>query len=124
MGFGVKEISNQLIITGRVGKVETAGIDKCKFSLAVSQDYKDKTGNWVKKDAMWLSCSAYKETGTMLSNAIAKGMKLQVNGKLSSNNYKDKQGVDRIGLNLMVFEYKVIEAAKNAPVKDDDDIGF
>ena len=35
------------------------GAEVTSFSIATSNDYKDKSGEWVKKDATWWNCQAW-----------------------------------------------------------------
>ncbi|MCK9326610.1 MAG: single-stranded DNA-binding protein, partial [Bacteroidales bacterium] len=64
---------NQCEVMGHLGKdPETRTLQNgqtvTSFSIATSNDYKDKSsGEWQKKDATWWNCKAWGDLGTVIT---------------------------------------------------------
>jgi len=93
---------NKVMLIGRIGKDPEVisfenGSKKVSFSLATSDNYRDKEGNW-QEQTDWHNIIAW---GT-LANDIAekkrnyiKGDMLYVEGRIKNRQYKDNQEVTR-----------------------------
>jgi len=110
---------NTAEVMGHIGKdPETRffenGRSVTSFSIATSNDYKDKNGEWIKKDPTWWNCKAWGELGEAIETALMKGDAVMVRGKTSMSTWQDKTGADRTSLELNVTEaYKPIYPRKD-----------
>lgn len=87
---------NKVILIGRVGKDPDTfqfedGTKKMSFSLATTESYRDKSGEW-KDSTEWHNVVGYRY---LAEKSIAKGDLLYVEGKIKSRKYNDKDGNER-----------------------------
>lgn len=128
---------NTAEVMGHLGRdpetrvVGDGGRTVTKFSIATSNDYKDRrSGEWVKKDATWWNCEAWGELGEEIETSVMKGDALLVKGKVGLNTWQSKDGEDRTSLVLTVTEaYRPIyrrrdRGSYSAPAADTDVGGF
>ncbi|MBQ9601166.1 MAG: single-stranded DNA-binding protein [Neisseriaceae bacterium] len=141
---------NKVILIGRLGKDPemryTATNDAiARFSIATSEKYKDKQGNPIDKTE-WHNIVMFGKLAEIAGQYLKKGSLIFVEGKIQSQKYKDKQGIERVSYEIICYEMKMLsskdENAQNAqnaqppskqqatqqpvePVDDvDDDIPF
>ena len=87
---------NKVILIGRVGKDPDTfqfddGTKKMSFSLATTESYRDKSGEW-KDSTEWHNVVGYRY---LAEKNIAKGDLLYIEGKIKSRKYNDKDGNER-----------------------------
>jgi single-strand DNA-binding protein len=63
------------------------------FSIATSRGYKGKDGNWV-NETTWHNVVAY-SLPDFYKEALKKGKKFYVEGRISKRDYTDKDGIKR-----------------------------
>lgn len=85
---------NFVMLEGTLGKdVEVGSTEKgqyANFSVAISDDWKDKNGNWVKV-THWVRIVAYDEVVEQVKN-LKKGDLVSLEGQLVDDSYTDKEG--------------------------------
>ena len=107
---------NKVILIGRVGQdPEVRNTDSGKvanFSLATSENYKDKSGIKVEQTE-WHNIVAWNKTAEFVENYVKKGSLLYVEGTLKTQKWVDKDGQNR--------EKKIINAMtlRNLSGKDE-----
>lgn len=89
---------NKVILIGNLGadaeiREFDGGSRKASFSLATSDSYKDKLGNWVDQTD-WHNIEVWNPSDHLVAN-LFKGTKLFVEGKLKCNSYDDSAGNKR-----------------------------
>ncbi|MBB4071144.1 single-stranded DNA-binding protein [Leucobacter sp. OH2974_COT-288] len=62
------------------------------------------TQEWVDGEPLWLGCTAFGDFAENIANTLTKGMRVVVQGRLSSRSYTDNQGQQRTSLDLMIDE--------------------
>jgi single-strand DNA-binding protein len=85
---------NKVILLGNVGKdPEIKATASCTvvatFSIATSERFKDKTGNWQDRTE-WHNLVAYQRTAEIIRDYVKKGNKLYVEGRLQTSSWDDK----------------------------------
>ncbi len=85
---------NKVILLGNVGKdpeikSTTSGVAVATFSIATSERFKDKTGNWQDRTE-WHNLVAYQRTAEIIRDYVKKGSKLYVEGRLQTSSWDDK----------------------------------
>ena len=85
---------NKVILLGNVGKdpeikATTSGVAVATFSIATSERFKDKTGNWQDRTE-WHNLVAYQRTAEIVRDYVKKGTKLYVEGRLQTSSWDDK----------------------------------
>jgi single-strand DNA-binding protein len=87
---------NRVILIGNLGKdpeVMTfeSNNKKASFSLATTESYKDKNGNWVEQTE-WHNIVVW---GFLAEKKLAKGDQVYVEGKIRTRSWDDKDGNKR-----------------------------
>lgn len=85
---------NKVILLGNVGKdpeikATASGTIVATFSIATSERFKDKTGNWQDRTE-WHNLVAYQRTAEIIRDYVKKGNKLYVEGRLQTSSWDDK----------------------------------
>ena len=105
---------NYCSFIGRIGRdPETRylqdGTPITNFSIAVSDDYKDKNGQTVERTE-WVNFVANGKTAEIVGQYGKKGMKVFVSGSLRTRKWQDKQsGQDRYTTEIRVSEFEMLE---------------
>jgi single-strand DNA-binding protein len=90
---------NKCILVGFVGKdPETRafadGSGVTNFSLATSEKYKDKAGEW-KEVTEWHRIGCFGKLSEIAAKLVSKGSQVYVEGKISTRKWKDANGVEK-----------------------------
>ena len=86
---------NKVILLGNVGqdpeiKATASGTLVANLSLATSEPYKDKGGEW-KERTEWHNLVGYARDAEILRGYVKKGSKLYVEGRLSTRSWDDRE---------------------------------
>lgn len=111
---------NFVQIEGTLGKdVETGVTEKgeyANFSVAVSDDWKDKAGNWVKV-THWVRIVAYNEVVAQVKN-LKKGDLVSLEGQLTDDSYTDKEGVKVKNNKVVISRADPLERASKKETRE------
>lgn len=124
---------NKVQIIGNLGKdpeskMTTTGKSVSNFSVALSERYKDKSGNWQDKTE-WVNVVVWERLSELAAQYLKKGSKVYIEGRISTRSY-DKDGVTKyitevVGQELILLDGKPSTSEQAAqPVVDDSDIPF
>ena len=130
---------NKFIGIGNLGKDPEMrfmpdGKAVCNFSIAISEKYKDKSGE-SKEVTEWVNVALFGKLAEIAGEYLKKGSKVYVEGKMKTEKYS-KDGIDRyttkiIGEKMEMLNSKSENAdtprAQTKPVETfemDDDIPF
>ena len=94
---------NSIIITGRIThdielKTSAAGTEYTNFSVAVDRRRKDKDGN---KQTDFFKVSVFGKSAVFCQTYFHKGDGINVQGRMESDRYTNKDGVEVTGWTLM-----------------------
>jgi single-strand DNA-binding protein len=86
---------NKVILVGNLGKdpelkFTPSGTPVAKFSLATSDRFKDKDGNWQDRTE-WHNITAWARTAEIAGEYLKKGNKVYIEGSLRTHSWDDKQ---------------------------------
>jgi len=86
---------NKVILLGHLGKdpelkYTPQGTPVAKFSLATSDRYKDKEGNWQDRTE-WHNITAWGRTAEIAGEYLKKGRQVYIEGALRTHSWDDKQ---------------------------------
>ena len=89
---------NKIMLIGNLGKdaetrFTTSNAAVTTFSLATTSGYKGKDGNWV-NETTWHNVVSF-NLPDFYKEALKKGKKFYVEGRLSKRDYTDKDGIKR-----------------------------
>ena len=99
---------NKVVLIGCLGKdpdhrVASSGKSMCTFSLA-TDDGKDKTE--------WHRIVCFDRNADNAKKYLAKGRQVYIEGRIQSNKYRGKDGVERIGYNIVAYTVHFFGLAK------------
>jgi single-strand DNA-binding protein len=85
---------NKVILLGNVGKDPEvkflpSGAAVANFSIATSDRYKDKAGEWQERTE-WHNVAAFARTAEIVRDYVKKGSKLYIEGRLTTRSWDDK----------------------------------
>ena len=91
---------NKVLLLGNVGKdpeiaSTNGGTLVAKLSLATSERFKDKQGEWQERTE-WHNLVAYARGAEILRDYVHKGAKLFVEGRLTTRSWDDKDSGKKI----------------------------
>lgn len=91
---------NKVLLLGNVGKAPeiastNGGTLVAKLSLATSERFKDKQGEWQERTE-WHNLVAYARGAEILRDYVHKGSKLYVEGRLTTRSWDDKESGKKI----------------------------
>ncbi len=137
---------NKVIIVGNVGKDPEIrsfqnGGKIASFSLATSENWKDKATGEKKEKTEWHRISVTNEALVNVVEAyVTKGSKIYIEGQLETRKWTDKDGNDKFSTEVVLRPYKgelvlldkaeskAVSEPKQSPVTDrvmsDDSIPF
>lgn len=96
---------NRVILVGNLGKDPEirhteGGVAVARFPIATSESYKDKSGNKVERTE-WHNIVAWRGLAEVAEKYLKKGQSIYVEGRIRSNNYQDKEGIQRYSIEIV-----------------------
>ena len=103
---------NRVTLIGHVGKnPETRafqdGTGVTSFSLATSEKYKDKSGN-LSEQTEWHNISCFGKLSEIANKYVTKGSQVYIEGKIKTNKYTDKAGVEKYAINIVASSLQLL----------------
>lgn len=121
---------NKVILIGFLGKDPEVrrlenGAVVAKFSIATSESYKDKAGEW-QTQTEWHDVVVWRNLAERAERDLKKGKLVYVEGKLTHRKYQDKDGVDRYITEVAGNTFRLLEkreggsdyASNNMPAQE------
>lgn len=95
---------NKIIITGRLSrdpelKTTNNGVEFCNFSVAVDRRHKDADGT---RKADFFNVTAWRQAGVFVNQYFKKGDGINIEGRMESRKYVDKEGNNRTAWEVQV----------------------
>ena len=89
---------NKVMLIGHLGRdgetrFTTSNVSVTSFTLATNYRYKGKDGNWV-DETTWHNVTCF-NLSDYFKDALKKGKKFYVEGRISKRDYTDKEGIKR-----------------------------
>lgn len=99
---------NKVQLIGNLGgdaehRFTTNNVSVTSFSVATSNSYRSKDGNWV-NETTWHNVIAYGLTD-FFKDSLKKGRKFYVEGRLTKRDYTDKEGIKRYVTEIVADRY-------------------
>jgi len=104
---------NKVTLIGNLGQdpeVRTLenGTQVGRFSLATSDSYKDKNGDW-QNQTEWHNIVVWRDLAERALTQLKKGSMVYVEGKISNRKYTDKVGVERTVTDIVANTFRLLE---------------
>jgi single-strand DNA-binding protein len=95
---------NKIMLIGNLGRdVETrfttGSVSISSFSMATTNSYKGKDGNWV-NETTWHNITVF-NLSDFMKEQLKKGKKVYVEGRLTKREYTDKEGIKRYSTDVV-----------------------
>lgn len=106
---------NRIMLIGNLGRdAETRftadnNLAITNFSIATTYGYKGKNGDWV-NETTWHRITGFNLSDFMKDN-LKKGKKFYVEGRLTTREYTDKEGVKRYSTDIIAEKIIPLEAS-------------
>ncbi|MEU9065476.1 single-stranded DNA-binding protein [Streptomyces sp. NPDC048306] len=82
-----------------------SGAAVAKFRIASTpRTFDRETNQWKDGDALYLTCSVWRQAAEHVSESLARGLRVIVQGRLKQRSYEDREGVKRTVYELDVDE--------------------
>ena len=95
-----------------------SGVAVAKFRIASTPRVFDKqTNEWKDGDALFLTCSVWRQAAENVAESLGKGTRVIVQGRLKQRSYEDREGVKRTVYELDVDEVGPTLARATAKVQ-------
>lgn len=104
---------NKIMLIGNLGKdpdlqVTSDGTPFTRFSLAVNRTYKTQTGE-KKEETEWFNIVAWRQRAELCERYLHKGSKVYIEGRVTQRKYTDKQGIERISVDVEVHDVQFLD---------------
>ena len=95
---------NKVILVGNLGRdpevrYAQSGMAICKLSVAVTERVKD--GDAWKDETEWVRVTVFGKTAENAAQYLQKGRQVYVEGRLKTDKYKDKDGVEKTSVEVI-----------------------
>lgn len=96
---------NKIMIIGNLGRdpeVKEVGSNTvCKFAVATSEKWKDKTSGEKKEETTWHDVVVWGTQAKSCGDFLSKGRQVYVEGRLKKRQYDDKDGNKRTAVEIV-----------------------
>jgi single-strand DNA-binding protein len=105
---------NKIMLIGNLGRdpelnVTAEGTPVTKFSLAVNRYTKTSTGE-RKEETEWFNIVAWRQLAEICERFLHKGSKVYIEGRLTQRKYTDREGVQRISVEVTANEMQMLDS--------------
>lgn len=121
---------NKVILMGNLGRDPEvrylpSGDPVANITIATSSRYKGKTGEMV-EETEWHRVTFFGRLAEIASQYLKKGRPVYVEGRIKTNKYTDKNGVERYSTDIIASEMQLLGGREGMgePSQGDDDGGY
>ncbi len=105
---------NKIMLIGNLGRdaetrFTTNNVSVTSFTLATTNSYKGKDGNWV-NETTWHNIVSFNLSDYFKEN-LKKGKKFYVEGRLTKRDYTDKDGIKRYSTDVVAEKIIPLESS-------------
>lgn len=103
---------NRVVLTGRLTRdpelrTTQSGVSVCTFTIAVDRRYKNGSGE---READFLPCVAWRETGDFVKKYFNKGRRICVEGSVQARSYETADGDKRWVTEIIVDHAEFVDS--------------
>jgi len=104
---------NKVIIVGNLGndpevRYSQAGMAMTSISVATSESWKDKTSGEQQERTEWHRIKFFGKLAEIAGEYLKKGSQVYVEGKLRTDKYTDKAGVEKYSTDIIADEMQML----------------
>jgi len=98
---------------GRLGKdpeirYTQSGSAVASLSIACGESWKDKTTGEKKESTEWVNLTAFGKLAEIIGEYLKKGNQIYVSGKLKTEKYTDKSGVEKYSTKVIIDQMQML----------------
>ena len=106
---------NKVILIGRLGsdpevRYTPNGVAVANFSIATSEEWKDKDTSEKKEQTEWHRIVAWQRLGEICGEYLKKGRLVYIEGRLQTEEWKDKDGNKRYTTKIVAYKMQMLES--------------
>ena len=107
---------NKVILVGRLGrdpevKYTPSGVAVANFSIATSEEWKDKNTGEKQERTEWHRIVAWRRLGEICGEYLHKGKEIYIEGKLQTRSWDDRDGNKRYTTEIVANIMQMLGAA-------------
>jgi single-strand DNA-binding protein len=112
---------NKAIIVGRLGRdpevrYTPSGVAVANFSVATSEEWKDKDSGEKKERTEWHRIVAFGKLGEICGEYLAKGKQVYIEGRIQTRDWEDQNGVKRYTTEIVASQMQMLGTKEDATV--------
>ena len=125
--------SNSITITGNLGgdpemRFTPNGTPVVRFSVGVTERYRDNAGEWQDRDTSWFNVVAWRDLAENASGTLTRGNRVTVTGPIRQRSWETDDGEKRsvyeinaeeIAVSLRYATARITRVRRDAPGPDD-----
>jgi single-strand DNA-binding protein len=132
---------NKAILVGRLGndpevRYAPDGTAVANFSIATSEEWKDKDTGEKKERTEWHRITAWRKLGEICGEYLSKGRQVYIEGKIQTRSWEDKDGNTKYTTEIIASDVQFLgnradtqptqenATGRSTPKPEDDDIPF
>lgn len=105
---------NKIMLIGHLGRdpefnVTPDGTPVAKFSLAVSRNFKTRSGE-KKEETEWFNIIAWRQLAEICEKYLHKGSKVYIEGRLTTRKYTDKENNQRTAIEVTASDMEMLDS--------------
>lgn len=104
---------NKVILIGRLGRDPEVrympdGTAVANFSIATSEEWKDKASGEKKEKTEWHRIVAFRRLGEICGEYLSKGRQVYIEGRIQTREWEDKEGVKRYTTEIVANQMQML----------------
>ncbi len=104
---------NKVILIGRLGadpevRYTPSGVAVANFSIATSEEWKDKNTGEKKEQTEWHRIVAWRRLGEICGEYLQKGRQVYIEGRLQTRSWEDKEGNKRWTTEILALNMQML----------------
>jgi len=105
---------NKAMIIGRLGRdpeirYTPGGVAVANFSVATSEEWKDKESNEKKERTEWHRIVAFGKLGEICGEYLSKGKQIYVEGRIQTRSWEDKDGNKKYTTEIVASDVQFLD---------------
>ncbi len=106
---------NKVILVGRLGRdpevrYTPSGVAVANFSMATSEEWKDKDSGEKKERTEWHRIVAWRRLGEICGEYLRKGSQIYIEGKLQTRDWEDRDGNKRYTTEIVAQSMQMLDS--------------
>ena len=106
---------NRVFLIGRLGrdpeiKYTASGVAVANFSIATSEEWKDKETGEKQEKTEWHNIIAWRRLGEICGEYLSKGSQVYIEGSIQTDKWEDKEGNTRYTTKINAHKMQMLGA--------------